>query len=88
MKLLKGSTASRGPARRIRPAVGEPTWRPVFLQEKCTGCRTCAMVCPDGVVYALDKKKYTCDLDYCKGCGICAEECPVGGIKMVPECGR
>jgi len=59
--------------------------RPIFLQEKCTGCRSCAMVCPDGVVYALEKKRYTADLDFCKGCGICAEECPVGDIKMVLE---
>ncbi len=59
--------------------------RPIFVQEKCTGCRMCQIVCPDGVVYALDKKKYSCDLDYCKGCGICAQECPVGDIKMVPE---
>lgn len=59
--------------------------RPVFLQEKCTGCRLCEMVCPDAVVYALDKKKFTSNLDYCKGCGICAAECPVDDIKMVPE---
>ncbi|HEX9015758.1 MAG TPA: 4Fe-4S binding protein [Chloroflexota bacterium] len=59
--------------------------RPVFLQEKCTGCRLCEMVCPDAVVYALEKKKYTSDLDYCKGCGICAQECPVGDIIMKPE---
>lgn len=59
--------------------------RPIFLQERCTGCRLCEMVCPDAVVYALEKKRYTSDLDYCKGCGICAQECPVGDIKMVPE---
>jgi pyruvate ferredoxin oxidoreductase delta subunit len=59
--------------------------RPIFLQEKCTGCRLCEMVCPDGVVFAVEKKKYTSDLDYCKGCGICAQECPVSDIKMVPE---
>lgn len=59
--------------------------RPVFLQDKCTGCRLCEMVCPDAVVFALEKKKYDCDLDFCKGCGICAQECPVGDIKMVPE---
>lgn len=59
--------------------------RPIFLQEKCTGCRLCEMVCPDSVVFALEKKKYTTDLDYCKGCGICAQECPVGDIVMAPE---
>ncbi len=59
--------------------------RPVFLHDKCTGCRLCALVCPDSVVFALDKKVYTCDLDFCKGCGICAQECPVDDIKMVPE---
>ncbi len=59
--------------------------RPIFLQEKCTGCRLCEVVCPDASVFALEKKKYTTDLDYCKGCGICAQECPVGDIVMKPE---
>ena len=61
--------------------------RPIFLQEKCTGCKLCAVICPDASVFALDKKRYTTDLDYCKGCGICAQECPVGDIVMKPEAG-
>jgi pyruvate ferredoxin oxidoreductase gamma subunit len=64
------------------------TWRsnrPVFKQEKCTGCGICLVYCPEGVIYKTDKKKYGCDFDYCKGCGICAEECPVDDIDMVKE---
>jgi pyruvate ferredoxin oxidoreductase delta subunit len=61
--------------------------RPRFSAENCTGCRNCALFCPDGVVYALEKKSYSCNLDYCKGCGICAQECPSGCITMVPEAG-
>ncbi len=64
------------------------TFRPVFKQEKCTGCNICATLCPEGVVYALEKKKYSVDYDYCKGCGICAEECPFDDIEMVRESER
>lgn len=63
------------------------SWRmekPVFKEDKCTDCRICVMVCPDGVVFGSDKKYYA-DLDYCKGCGICAEECPVDDIEMILE---
>ncbi len=45
----------------------------------------CERICPEGVIYQEDKKKYNVDLDYCKGCGLCAEECPVKDIDMVPE---
>lgn len=84
MKITEGLYGEPG-ASKVNKTGSWRSKRPVFLQENCTGCRTCAVVCPDGVVYALDKKKYTTDLDFCKGCGICAEECPVQDIKMVPE---
>ncbi len=84
MKITEGLIGEAG-ASKVNKTGSWRSKRPVFLSEKCTGCRTCAVVCPDGAVFALDKKKYTADLDFCKGCGICAAECPVGGIRMVPE---
>ena len=61
------------------------TFRPIFKNERCTGCQICATLCPEGVVYPIDKKKQAVDYDYCKGCGICAEECPFDDIEMVRE---
>jgi len=58
--------------------------RPIFKQDKCTDCRICVALCPDGVIFGCEKKYYA-DLDYCKGCGICAEECPVDDIYMELE---
>ena len=63
------------------------SWRvkkPVFKHDKCTDCRICVMVCPDGVIFGEDKK-YWADMEFCKGCGICAEECPVDDIEMELE---
>ncbi len=61
------------------------SYRPVYLQKACTGCMTCTIVCPEGCVYRVDKKKFTFDPNYCKGCGLCAEECPVDDIEMIME---
>jgi pyruvate ferredoxin oxidoreductase gamma subunit len=61
------------------------TFRPVFKNERCTGCQICAMLCPEGVIYAIDKKKQGVDYYHCKGCGICVEECPFDDIEMVRE---
>lgn len=60
-------------------------FRPRFLQEKCIGDRACELLCPDGAVYRIDKRKFDADMDACKGCGICAEMCPVGDIVMELE---
>ncbi len=58
--------------------------RPIFDQEKCTGCGFCEMYCPDGCVL-VENRKFTPDYLYCKGCGICAQECPAGAIQMIVE---
>lgn len=65
--------------------------RPVIDIEKCIGCGTCYLVCPEGICLPSGKKNkagrqfYICDLDYCKGCGLCAKECPVKAISMERE---
>lgn len=61
------------------------TFRPVFMNEKCTGCLICATLCPEGVIFSVARRKMGVNYAYCKGCGICAEECPFDDIAMVHE---
>jgi 2-oxoacid:acceptor oxidoreductase delta subunit (pyruvate/2-ketoisovalerate family) len=59
------------------------TFMPVLDSEKCVGCLTCVMLCPEGAVCSDSKLgKIVFNLDYCKGCGICANECPTKAIVM------
>lgn len=72
---------------------GWRTYVPDFIHEKCIACKTCSMVCPEGICRPNKKNKknssgkvyYEPELDYCKGCGICAENCPVKAIEMISE---
>ncbi len=59
-------------------------FRPVVDREKCSKCRICWLLCPEGCKIELEDCFET-DLDYCKGCGICAQECPYKAIEMVLE---
>ena len=80
MKITSGMFGLPGTSR--TNLTGE--WRvniPVYLQERCTGCQLCDLLCPEGIVFG-EGKVYWCDYDYCKGCGICAEVCPVHDIEM------
>lgn len=71
------------------------TWRtgkkPKFLRAKCTACKLCYIICPEGCIDGkwdgekLQKNSLNADLDYCKGCGNCAAVCPVKDIIMVKE---
>jgi pyruvate ferredoxin oxidoreductase delta subunit len=61
------------------------SFKPVLNKDKCTGCLTCWVLCPDSSIkkVKLDKGfKVAINYDYCKGCGICATECPVNAISM------
>ncbi len=59
---------------------------------KCTGCATCAKVCPQGAIRIvtsvnLEEDKYkveTIEVDtgYCIQCGLCVEACPYEALFM------
>jgi pyruvate ferredoxin oxidoreductase delta subunit len=59
---------------------------PVVDEEKCTACKTCEHLCPDGCIVVVKKedgeKVAVPDYDYCKGCGVCFTVCPADAIKM------
>ncbi len=59
--------------------------RPIRIQDKCTDCLQCWIMCPDGSITVENGKVVGIDYDYCKGCGICAKICPFEAIEMVPE---
>lgn len=56
---------------------------------RCTGCQTCTMACPFGVVYPQIVPYITSRCDYClEQCGegkdpLCVRTCPEGAIKFV-----
>ncbi len=63
------------------------SWR-VFTPEidvdKCVGCKTCWIFCPETAIqWDEAKKKPSIEYRKCKGCGLCANECPVKAIEMV-----
>lgn len=51
-------------------------------EEKCTGCGSCADICPVGCV-TMEGNLPVVDWDWCIGCGVCAVPCPTGAIKLV-----
>lgn len=84
MKIPIGAVVAPGSSRLNKTG----NWRvfyPHFLHDRCTDCKICQILCPEGCIIRKDKKVMEADLDYCKGCGICAEECPVKDIEMKPE---
>ncbi len=63
---------------------GWRNFRPVIDTQKCVGCLSCYLHCPDGVIFRKDGK-VAIDYDFCKGCGICEKICRPGAIVMEAE---
>jgi len=51
-------------------------------ENQCTGCNTCAIVCPFGAIEKNENEVAQVNEDLCKGCGICATHCPERAITM------
>ena len=50
--------------------------------DKCNGCTTCTMVCPQAVFAIQDKKAQLVNRDACMECGACARNCPEGALTV------
>jgi pyruvate formate lyase activating enzyme len=56
----------------------------LFHDNLCSGCGSCAVVCPTGV-HAFDGGAHQLDRSRCRACGACVEACPRGALEI---CGR
>jgi NAD-dependent dihydropyrimidine dehydrogenase PreA subunit len=57
---------------------------PKVDQEKCTGCGTCADVCPR-VFEILNEKSEVVHPIYCFACWTCVELCPERAITLIDD---
>jgi ferredoxin len=49
---------------------------------KCTGCRMCTMVCPQGVFEMREGRAAIVDRGACMECGACRRNCAFGAIAV------
>lgn len=84
MALGLGCSARPGKAQENRTGSWR-TFRPEFMHDRCTKCKMCSQVCPEGCIGENDEGFPVPDYDYCKGCGLCVEECPSQAIEMKKE---
>jgi NADH-quinone oxidoreductase subunit I len=74
----------------VRPIPIRARTNLIWLEERCTGCSTCAQACPDGCILVatspaeggeLNIDRYEIDFRICMYCGLCTEACPYQAIQ-------
>lgn len=78
----RGDIVSRLPKPLYRMLRNHMVRKPVFLREKCTGCRTCALGCPVDAISG-EGKKLRIDYSRCIRCYCCQEVCPEEAIPLI-----
>ena len=63
------------------PETLSPKPQLAYYENKCTGCLTCARVCPTGAHQALGAI-HRFDRGLCVSCGKCTEFCPAGALQL------
>ena len=53
-----------------------------LFKDLCTGCGTCAVVCPHGVLAIESRLARVVDRDACMECGACSRNCPEEAITV------
>jgi len=56
--------------------------KPKINLEKCTGCGTCAEVCPVNVFKIIDSKAVVKKPEDCIGCRACESQCSEDAIEI------
>ncbi len=55
--------------------------KPIFKEDKCVGCRTCAENCPPGAITMVDNFPEV-ELETCIRCFCCQELCPYDAVEI------
>lgn len=55
----------------------------IIIESKCTGCRACALKCPNEAISGEKKQPHKIDIDKCIKCGICYETCKFEAIRIM-----
>jgi len=72
------------PAKQPRVLSRKGVELPVVDETLCTGCGTCAEVCPTSCLAMGAQLPWLPRPADCVSCGLCAEVCPAGALRLEP----
>ena len=55
----------------------------ILNKERCMGCSTCVMVCPQMILEVVNNKMEVIDENRCMGCFGCEDECQTGAVRLL-----